>query len=96
MHCLKCRTEMVRSKIDHPYQYDRRKTVTLRDLEQHACTWCDYSEVAIPKMGPLHESIKQALAMFMARRFAMLFENWPSGVSDGAWGVVLFSSAQRG
>lgn len=75
--------------VDHLYGYDRGKKIRLLGMERLECA-CGHSEICFPRIGPLHEAIKQALSVLRARRddLAFFFTPGSQGVRDGAWGVV--------
>ena len=88
--CFDCRGVLTKSLIDHAYRYDRGASIQLRSIIKWSCA-CGYYEVEIPRMGPLHEAIAQALNVLHVKRDAMSFSftDGPHGVKDGAWGVIL-------
>jgi hypothetical protein len=93
MHrCLDCGATLTKRLVDHPYRYDRRAPIRLRSITKLSCT-CGYSEIAIPRMGPLHETIALALRTLRVRRDAItfFFKKGKRGAEDGAWGVILQS-----
>jgi hypothetical protein len=93
MHgCLDCGKPLAKKKRDHLYGYDHGKKILLREMTILVCA-CGYSEIEIPRMGPLHETIKQALSTLRVKRDALAFFFTPGdhGVRDGAWGVVVRS-----
>jgi len=95
MHgCLDCGKPLTKKKRDHLYKYDRGKPILLRGMTRLVCK-CGYSEVEFPRIGPLHETIKQALSVLRVKRedLAFFFTPGDHGVQDGAWGVILRSSA---
>jgi hypothetical protein len=91
MHgCLDCGVALSKSLIDHPYRYDRGQPIWLRSITKLSCT-CGYYEIEIPKMGPLHEAIAQALKVLRVGRDAitLFFRKGKRGVEDGEWGVSI-------
>ena len=88
--CLDCGRTLTEKKQDHHYGYDRGQKILLREMTCLVCE-CGYREVCIPRMGPLHATIKQALSVLRAKRgdLAFFFELGDHGVRDGAWGVVV-------
>jgi hypothetical protein len=89
MHgCLDCGKPLEKTTRDHLYGYDRGEKILLREITVRTCS-CGYYEVEIPKMGPLHEAIRQALGVLRAKRGDLAFTFTPGdhGVRDGAWGV---------
>lgn len=55
---------------------------------------CGHYEVEIPRIGPLHETIAQALSVLRVPRknLVFFFKHGTKGVEDGAWGVSILSS----
>ena len=92
--CVDCGSLLTKSLVDHPYRYDSRAPIQLRSIARHSCG-CGYYEIAIPRMNLLHEAISQALNVLRVKRDAMsfIFEEGKLGVKDGAWGVIIRSSA---
>lgn len=89
MHgCLDCGKPLEATKRDHLYGYDHGEQILLREITVQVCT-CGYYEVEIPRMGPLHEAIKQAIDVLRTKRENLSFFFTPGdhGVRDGAWGV---------
>lgn len=94
MHgCLDCGAPLKKTRVDHAYRYDRGKPIQLRSITKWSCK-CGFYEVEIPKMGPLHEAIAQALSTLRVKRDALtfFFETGTRGVEDGAWGVSIHTS----
>jgi len=94
MHgCFDCGKPLEATKRDHLYGYDHGKKILLREVTFLACT-CGYYEIEIPRMGPLHEAISQALSVLHAKRenLSFIFAPGDHGVRDGAWGVVVRGS----
>lgn len=85
---------MAKKKHDHLYKYDRGEKILLREMVHLVCE-CGYSAVEFPRIGPLHETIKQALSVLRVKRedLAFFFKPGAHGVEDGAWGVDIRSSA---
>lgn len=96
MHgCPDCGGTLTKSTVDqHSYRYDHGKPLLLREIHKHACA-CGYYEVEIPRMGPLHETIKQTLSVLRVKRdaIAFIFEEGPGGVRDGQWGALIQTTA---
>ena len=89
--CPDCGSTLTKSTVDqHAYRYDRGKPLKLLALDKHACT-CGYYAIEIPRMGPLHETIEQALSVLHAKRdtLAFIFNKGPDGVIDGEWAILL-------
>ena len=88
--CLECGEPMAETTGDHAYAYDHGKKILLRDMTIWRCACTNY-EVEIPRMGPLHEAIAQALSVLREPRenLVFFFKRGPRGVEDGAWGVVI-------
>jgi hypothetical protein len=97
MHgCLDCGSALSKSLVEHPYRYDRGQPIWLQSITKLSCK-CGYHEIEIPKMGPLHEVIKQSLSVLRVGRdaLAFFFEKGKRGVVDGEWGVIVRSSTKR-
>jgi hypothetical protein len=95
MHgCFDCGKPLVKKKQDHLYGYDHGKKLLLREMIHFVCE-CGYYEVEFPRMGPLHETIKQALSVLRVKRedLAFFFKPGDHGVEDGEWDVNIRSSA---
>jgi hypothetical protein len=94
MKCLECGELMSKSSGDHAYGYDHGKKLLLREMTFRRCA-CGRYEIEIPRIGPLHEAIAQALSVLRVPRekLVFFFEHGVKGVEDGAWGVSLLSSA---
>ena len=95
MHgCLDCGKPLKKTTRDHLYGYDHGKKILLRAVSVLVCE-CGYCGVEIPKMGPLHEAINQALSVLRAKRADLSFVFTPGdhGVRDGAWGVIVRSAS---
>ena len=95
MHgCFDCGGPLTKSLVDHPYRYDHGAPILLRSITKLSCT-CGYYEVVIPKPGPLHEALAQALSVMRVKRdgLAFLFEDGGRGVADGTWSVIVRPSA---
>ena len=77
---------------DHAYGYDHGKKILLRGMTILRCA-CGYYGVEIPRIGPLHETIAQALNVLRGRRenLVFFFERGAKGIEDGAWGVSILS-----
>jgi hypothetical protein len=93
MHgCFDCGKPLEKTTRDHLYGYDHGPKILLRAVTFQVCA-CGYYEVEIPKMGPLHETIEQALGVLHAKRDDLCFIFTPGehGVRDGAWGVSVRS-----
>jgi hypothetical protein len=92
--CLECGESMSKTSGDHDYGYDHGKKILLRDLTIRRCP-CGHYEVEIPRMGPLHEAIAQALSVLRIPResLAFFFKPGSKGVEDGAWDVSILSGA---
>ena len=91
MHgCPDCGSALETTTRDHLYGYDHGEKILLRGVTVWTCA-CGYHEVEIPKMGPLHEAIRQALDVLRTKRadLALVFSPGDRGVPDGAWGVVV-------
>jgi hypothetical protein len=91
MHgCLDCDRLLTKSLVDYPYHYDHGAPIQLRSITRLSCT-CGYYEIEIPKMGPLHETIAQALSVLHVKRDALVFffkkGRWP--IKDGHWNVIV-------
>lgn len=95
--CLDCGKSMTKTKDDLAYGYDHGKKILLRGITIQRCT-CGYYEVEIPRMGPLHETIAEALNVLRVPRekLSFFFECGPKGVEDGAWGVSVLSGGTKG
>lgn len=83
---------MRQSETLHTYRYDRHRPITLR-VAKWNCNYCHAYEIEIPKLGPLHVAIRQALSTLRVKRdkLAFVFAPGKSGVVDGEWGVVIIS-----
>jgi hypothetical protein len=95
MHCcLDYGKPLAKKKRDYLYGYDHGKKILLRELTHFVCA-CGYYEVEFPRIGPLHETIKQALSVLRVKRedLAFFFKPGARGVEDGAWGVNIRNSA---
>ncbi len=95
-NCLNCPVQMVPcddDTADHPYNFDGKGAVRLIGLKRHRCRMCGHSEIDIPKIGPLHRAIAQAIKTLRVERsqLGFLFETGLVGVSDGEWGATISS-----
>jgi hypothetical protein len=92
--CFDCGKPMTEKKRDYLYGYDRGKKILLLKMTHRVCA-CGYYEVEFPRIGPLHEAIKQALSVLRVKRedLTFFFKPGARGVEDGAWGVNIRSSA---
>jgi hypothetical protein len=93
MHgCFDCGKPLSKTTRDHLYGYDHGKKILLREVAYYVCE-CGYYEIEIPKIGPLHEAISQALRVLRTKRedLSFIFAPGDHGVRDGAWGVVVRS-----
>lgn len=81
---------MTKKKSDHLYGYDHGKKILLRGMTYFVCA-CGYNAIEIPRIGPLHEAISQALSVLRVKRedLAFIFAPGDHGVRDGAWGVIV-------
>jgi hypothetical protein len=98
MHgCLDCGAPLSKSLVDHPYRYDRGRPIWLRSITKLSCKKCDYYEIEIPRMGPLHEAISQSLHVLRVGRdaIAFFFKKGKRGVEDGEWGVSIRSAGKE-
>ena len=97
LDCIECGAPMSKTTGDHAYGYDQGKKILLRDMTIWRCP-CTIEEVEIPRVGPLHETIAQALSVLREPRekLVFFFQPGPKGIEDGAWGVCLLSSSARG
>ena len=87
--CLECGEPMSKTTGDHAYGYDHGKKILLRDMTIWRCA-CGNYEVEIPRAGPLHEAIAQALSVLREPR-----ENLVFFFQDNAWGVSLLSAGGK-
>jgi len=87
--CFDCGATLARSLADHAYRYDHGAPIQLRAIVRWSCA-CGYYEVEIPRMGPLHRTIEQALQAPDVKRedLALLFEEGSRGIEDGTWSVI--------
>ena len=94
--CLECGAQMSATSADHAYGYDHGKKLLLRGMTILRCA-CGHYEVEIPRIGPLHETIAQALSVMWVPRESLIFffEQGPKGVEDGAWGVSVSSGGAK-
>jgi len=83
---------MSATSSDHAYGYDHGKKLLLRGMTILRCA-CGHYEIEIPRIGPLHEVIAQALSVLRAPRenLVFFFKRGSKGVEDGAWGVSILS-----
>lgn len=90
LKCLECGALMRATTGDHAYGFDRGKKIKLHGLTIQRCPEGHY-EVEIPRMGPLHEAIGEALNTLRVPRDSLSFSftPGPKGIMDGAWGVVI-------
>jgi len=96
MPCPNCGGPLTKGTVDqHPYRYDRGKPILLLGVTECACP-CGYHAVEIPRVGPLHRTIEEALRMLRVKRdeIAFIFEHGPSGVEDGEWNIVVQTAAK--
>lgn len=87
MHgCLECGKRLTKIIVDRAYRYDSGTPIQLRSISRWSCS-CGYYEDEIPKMGPLHAAIAQALEGLNVKRgdLAFRFEEGSLGVTDGTW-----------
>lgn len=96
LECLDCGKPMSKTTADHAYGYDHGKKLLLRGMTILRCA-CGHYEVEIPRIGPLHETIAQALSVLHVRRDKLIFffQRGTKGVEDGAWGVSILSGSAR-
>jgi hypothetical protein len=92
--CLECGEPMSKTSGDHAYGYDHGKKLLLRGMTILRCA-CGHYEIEIPRIGPLHEVIAQALSVLRVPRDSLVFffTRGPKGVEDGAWGVSILSGS---
>ena len=95
--CLDCGSALVDETRDHLYGFDRGPKILLRDITYLVCS-CGYYEVCIPRMGPLHDAITEALNVLRTKRdrISFFFSPGDHGVRDGAWGVRLRGADPNG
>lgn len=89
--CPDCRGPLTSTVSEHAYRFDRGKPIQLRAVTKRSCATCKYYDVVIPRVGPLHRAISQALGVLNVGRDAItfVFEKGPKGVEDGCWSVML-------
>lgn len=92
--CCDCQGPLTKSLVDHAYCYDHGEPIQLLAIVKWACS-CGYYEIEIPRMGPLHRAIEEALNGADVKREALTFrfENGPNGLRDGAWAVSVRQAA---
>lgn len=83
---------MATSVEEYRYHFDTGRPILLHDITVHRCA-CGRFEAELPRLVRLQEAISQAICVMRVGRdrLSFRFELGPSGVTDGAWGVVIRS-----